>query len=63
VPVLELCVMRLRAFVSDKFDGFIKNMMSIVVLSDRDLEKRERLVQTYLIIFGLFLSYNRDLAL
>lgn len=66
VPISELCVMHLRAFVSDKFHGFLmfwNRLDPSIVLSDRDVEKRERLIQTYLIVFGLFLSYDHDLAL
>lgn len=69
VPDLELCVMRLRAFVSFWFHGlcrfverherlyrFILFLNPNVTLSDHDVEARERLIQTFLIIFGLFLS-------
>lgn len=34
-----------------------------VQLLEKELEKRERLIQTYLIVFGLFLAYDKDPAL
>jgi hypothetical protein len=63
--VLELFVMRLRAFVygiKKMFTEMLDRLMAFfgdpVELSKDDAEKRERLVQTYLVIFGLLLSYN-----
>lgn len=69
MPVLELYVMRFKVFVSDILYGFLnKNerlsrLITYFTWSDllnSDIEKRERLVQTYLIVFGLFLSYDRN---
>lgn len=54
--------MRLRAFVCEVSRQFFA-WLGPVGLSDGEVEKRERLVQTYLIVFGLLLSYDRDLAL
>lgn len=65
--------MYLRSFVSDGFHAFCryserlrklsKVPCSMIDLSDNDIEKRERMVQTYLIVFGLLLSYDGGPAL
>jgi hypothetical protein len=65
--------MRWRAFVSNEFHAFCrfgeilrkqsKILCSLTDLSDRDIEKRERMIQTYLIVFGLLLSFNGGAAL
>lgn len=55
--------MRLRDFVCDVLHRFYVLFNKPIGLPDVDVEKRERFVQTYLIVFGLLLSYDRDLAL
>lgn len=61
--------MCLKVFVSDRLHRFLdkhESLSQLIIylawfeLSDRDIEKRERLVQTYLIVFGLFLSYDKN---
>lgn len=57
--------MHLRAFVSEKFHVLrelnlrkLRYFCTWVSLSDSDIEKRERVIQTYLVVFSLLLSYE-----
>jgi hypothetical protein len=40
-----------------------KTKTTDVKLAEREIEKRERLVQTYIVLFGLLLSYGQNFSL
>lgn len=44
----------------EKFCLFLEWLGKDSGLSNAEAEKRERLIQTYLVVFGLFLSYSAD---
>lgn len=59
--------MDLRAFIYGRKKMYTDMLYRLVVffgkpaeISKDDAEKRERMIQTYLVVFGLLLSYNGD---
>jgi len=49
--------------IYDKIFNFLLGGNSDTDLSDKVIERKERLIQTYIVVFGLLIAYDGDMAL